>query len=268
MVLTWEQKQDFLETLWRYYAEHKRDTLPWRQPEPDGTFDAYKILVSELMLQQTQVERVMPKFDQFVAQFPDVQTLAAASLGDVLRAWQGLGYNRRAKFLWQTAQYIARSGWPENLTSLSGVGINTAGAIRVYAWNEPTVFVETNIRTVYMYHFAADAENVSDDFIREVLKQTLDHEHPREFYWALMDYGSWLKTQVRNNAQSAQYSRQSRFMGSKRQVRGAVLKVLITGPQTIQSLQTCIHDDRLDVVIQELTTEGFVRKTGRMLQLT
>ena len=267
LTLTARSKEEFIVTLWSYYKKHARRDLPWRMSEPNGTFDPYKILLSEIMLQQTQVSRVVQKYTQFLRDFPTVESVARATLGDVVVAWQGLGYNRRAKFLWQSAQYITAHGWPEDLTVLPGVGVNTAAAIRVYTWNKPVLFVETNIRTVYIHHFARDGQRVSDDFIRDTVAQTLDRARPREFFWALMDYGAYLKSQVHNLSQSAHYSRQSRFMGSKRQVRGAVLKVLITGPQTVQSLQTHINDNRLDVVLHELITEGFIKKTGRKLQL-
>lgn len=262
-----EQRATFLEILWGYYREHGRHELPWRLPEADGSIDPYKILVSELMLQQTQVPRVIPKYHEFLRQFPDVVSLADAELGEALRAWQGLGYNRRAKFLWQSAQYIHEAGaFPnslESLVALPGVGTNTAGAIMAYAFNAPVVFVETNIRTVIFYHFAPDAENIPDSFIREVLTELLDTEHPREFYWALMDYGAFLKTQVRNNAQSKQYTKQSAFHGSRRQVRGSVLRLLTTGPQTLENLQKIIEDERLPNVLEALLAEGLIRKDAR-----
>lgn len=185
--------QDFHDTIWAYYHDHGRHDLPWRQMT-----DPYAIMVSEIMLQQTQVSRVIPKYHEFLRQFPNVQSLAAARLGDVLRAWSGLGYNRRAKYLWQAAQAIADDfggKFPDSrdqLVQLPGIGANTAGAILAYAFNQPTVFVETNIRTVYLHHFFADTEAISDVQIRKLLEQTLDHEQPREFYWALMDYGASL----------------------------------------------------------------------------
>jgi A/G-specific adenine glycosylase len=132
MELSKRQKAEFLEILWKFYAQSGRGSLPWRQPEPDDSFDPYKIMVSELMLQQTQVARVIPKYQSFLEQFPDVQSLAMADLSDVLRVWQGLGYNRRAKFLWQAAGAIDVLGnFPttyEELVKLPGIGSNTAGA--------------------------------------------------------------------------------------------------------------------------------------------
>src|SRR6185437_9030478 len=151
--------QRFMAQLTAYYEAHGRHDLPWRLPAPDGSFDPYKILVSEVMLQQTQVGRVLPKYQQFLSRFPDVKSLATAPLGDVLKMWNGLGYNRRAKFLWLAAQKIVDGFggvFPsdvQQLELLPGVGANTAGAIRVYAFNKPAIFIETNIRTVYIHHF-------------------------------------------------------------------------------------------------------------------
>lgn len=259
------QKAVFLETLWEYYSESSRNTLPWRQPEPNGSFDPYKIIVSELMLQQTQVARVVPKYHAFLARFPNVESLAAAELGEVLKAWQGLGYNRRAKFLWQAAQKVQAFGTFPNgldeLVRLPGVGRNTAGAIMTYAFNQPVIFVETNVRTVYIHHFFADQTGIHDKEILELVEQTLDHEHPREFYWALMDYGSYLKATVGNlNTASKHYAKQSAFEGSRRQVRGAVLRMLDSGAKTIEDLRADISDKRLESVLQDLVKEGLIQE--------
>ncbi len=264
--LSTSQKQLFLETLWKQYAALGRDDLPWRQSEQDGSFDPYKVMVSELMLQQTQVGRVVLKYEAFLGRFPDAKTLAAVELGAVLTQWQGLGYNRRAKFLWQAARSIAETGFPQNipeLVALPGIGKNTAGAILAYVFNQPVVFIETNIRTVYLHHFFADAAEVPDAAIEAILAETLDREQPREFYWALMDYGSWLKTQVRNNSQSKHYAKQSKFEGSRRQVRGKIIKLLAEKPRTKSELRQEIDDERITVVLGELTTEGLISSKGQ-----
>lgn len=261
----------------RFYRKSGRHDLPWRCPESDGSFDPYKILVSEMMLQQTQVVRVIPKYVQFLVQFPSLRELASAELGDVLRAWQGLGYNRRAKYLWQAANLLVdKSHFPEDpaeLAKLPGIGPNTAAAVVAYAFNHRVVFVETNIRTVCIYHFARDAQNISDDFIRDRLKGLVEEYENnlrwageqmayRQFYWALMDYGSWLKTRVQTNAQSKHYAKQSRFQGSRRQVRGAVLRTLAEGPHTFDRLQSVIVDERLADILVVLLREGLVRRQG------
>ena len=228
--------EQFQEIVWDYYSRHGRD-LPWRQPEADGTFDAYKIVVSELMLQQTQVTRVIPKFEQFIAAFPTFRDLAAAPLSEVLKLWSGLGYNRRAQYVWQAARQIVseyKGRVPADLGALvrlPGIGPNTAAAIAVYAFGLPAVFVETNIRTVYIYHFFPDAESVADGDVISLVGQTIDTNNPREWYWALMDYGTMLKTTVGNASRSSrQYTRQSLFAGSVRQLRGSVLRLLVDGP--------------------------------------
>jgi A/G-specific adenine glycosylase len=265
-------RQDFQTKVWEYYHQHARKDLPWRQPEPNGSFDPYHILVSELMLQQTQVSRVIPKYKEFLARFPASSVLAAAPLAEVLKAWNGLGYNRRAKYLRQSAQSIERSGkFPATQTELEelpGVGPNTAGAILAYAHNEPAVFIETNIRTVYIHHFFNDETAISDKSVRELVMQTLDTEHPREWYWALMDYGSYLKQSVGNlNRQSQSYAKQSKFQGSRRQIRGQVLRLLGEKTRTSVELAAVIKDERLLAVIDELVAEGMIRRTNERLSL-
>lgn len=260
---------DFLSTLESYYAQHGRHDLSWRLPLCDGSFDPYKILVSEIMLQQTQVPRVIPKYEAFVTQFPTVQSLANASLGDVLVAWQGLGYNRRAKFLWLAAQKIMQDfggQLPDDqimLESLPGVGANTAGAVRVYAFNEPAVFIETNIRTVYIHHFFQDESRVLDAAIRTVLAKTLNRFHPRVFYWSLMDYGAYLKQTVGNVSQSSKaYAKQSKFAGSSRQIRGRVLRILAGGALSEAAILDRLHDTRAPTIIADLANEGLILKVN------
>jgi len=265
MDLTTQAKQTFLETLWDFYGQHARNDLPWRQPEPNGSFDPYKIMVSELMLQQTQVTRVIPKYLAFIQQFPNAEALAAADLGEVLRAWQGLGYNRRAKFLWQAAQIVDNlKHFPDTaqeLITLPGIGVNTAGAILAYAHNQPVVFVETNVRTVYIHHFFADRADIADKEIITLVEQTLDHENPREFYWALMDYGSHLKATIGNlNKASKHYAKQSTFHGSRRQVRGQVIRLLGNARLSLAELQAAVPDERLKMVLEDLVSEGLIRR--------
>jgi A/G-specific adenine glycosylase len=272
MELDHQARQHFLETLWGYYAAHARTTLPWRQPTSDGTFDPYRIMVSELMLQQTQVARVIPKYLAFLERFPAVDSLAAAELGDVLRMWQGLGYNRRAKFLWQAAQYVHQLGsFPstqKELVALPGVGVNTAGAIMAYAYNQPVVFIETNVRTVYIHHFFANRSDVADAEIAALVTQTLDDEQPREFYWALMDYGSHLKATIGNpNKASRHYAKQSTFHGSRRQIRGQIIRLLGERPYTPQELRSVVNDERSDAVVQELLAENMIRQQGQAYHL-
>ena len=255
----------FQDMLRDYYGRHGRD-LPWRQAETDGTFNPYKILVSEIMLQQTQVPRVIPKYAAFLERFPSLLSLAEAEQGEVLRLWSGLGYNRRARYLHQAAQTIHKEYQGKaplilnTLTKLPGIGKNTAGAILAYAYNEPVLFVETNIRSVYIHHFFNDRNDVSDAEILEVLRMTLDTKDVRGFYWALMDYGTYLKAHHGNAARkSKHYTRQSAFVGSKRQIRGIVLKLLTEDDRSLAELKQAIDDGRLEGVLADLTKEKLIR---------
>src|SRR4030095_9666003 len=154
------RSETFREVVLEYYREHGRE-LPWRHP---GT-TVYEILVSEMMLQQTQVKRVIPKYQSFLKRFPTIQSLANAPLSEVLSEWSGLGYNRRAKYLHDAAKQLVSKVGPwklEDLTECKGIGHNTAVAVLVYAYNRPLVFIETNIRTVCIHHFFNDKENITD----------------------------------------------------------------------------------------------------------
>lgn len=265
---------DFIATVNEYYQLYGRHDLPWRLPEPDGHFEAYRVLVSEIMLQQTQVRRVVPKYDAFIQRFPTAGSLARASLGDVLVAWQGLGYNRRAKFLWQAAQRIVTelSGrLPDNqavLEMLPGVGANTAGAIRAYAFNVPTVFIETNIRTVFIYHFFQGRVAVHDTAIRELVRATLNEHAPRTWYWSLMDYGAHLKETSGNASRASKsYTIQTKFEGSLRQIRGRILKLLARAPIQEAELLIALDDMRSEDVLRTLLAEGLIRKQGARYEL-
>lgn len=258
--------------------------MAWRQPEPDGSFDPYKILVSEVMLQQTQVQRVTPKYHAFLSSFPSIRSLAAAELGEVLSAWSGLGYNRRAKFLWQAARHIVdgnngvfpRTG--DKLIKLPGIGRNTAGAILAYAYNQPQVFIETNIRTVLIHHFFQDQTSVTDKELEQLLVEILQQIRmpaddipvfsPREFYWAMMDYGSFLKQTIGNLSRvSASYARQSTFEGSRRQIRGQVIRLLTERPYAYQELVTVLADERAAEIIAALEQEGLIKLNNNNVSL-
>ena len=252
----------FIKTVWSYYKSNARQ-LPWRHSEPDGSYDPYKIWLSEIMLQQTQVSRVQPKYEIFLSRYPDVNSLAASSLEDVLVLWSGLGYNRRAKYLHQTAKLLCEfHTFPNDrkiLTSMPGIGDNTAGAIMAYAFNEPVVFIETNIRTVYIHHFFHDDKEVMDQSVLHKLEHTLDRKRPREWYWALMDYGTFLKGTVGNKStQSKSHVKQSKFDGSKRQIRGKILRELIQGEKNLVNLEQKIADDRFRLVIDDLIAEQLI----------
>lgn len=250
---------EFQDTVWDFYAKNARD-FPWRRPDASGNFDLYRILVSEVMLQQTQVNRVVPKYLDFLQRFPTSDVLASAPLSDVLTMWNGLGYNRRAKYLWQAAgQLRAEQQTVESLSALPGIGKNTAGAILAYAYNTPTVFIETNIRTVFIHYFFPNKTEVSDADLLPIINEALDTEHPREWYWALMDLGTHIKANHGNVArQSKHHIRQSVFEGSRRQVRGRILKELIAGSQPMDALSVLVSDERFGEVLKDLTKEGLV----------
>lgn len=231
------------------------------------------------MLQQTQVARVATKYQEFLSIFPTIQDLAKASLGDVLRQWQGLGYNRRAKFLWQAAQTVVNEyggTFPQDqkeLTKLPGVGINTAGAICAYAYNQPVVFVETNVRTVYIHYFFNDRDDVHDKELLPLIDQSLNtisarEGQPREFYWALMDYGTHLKATVGNVSRSSKhYAKQSKFQGSRRQIRGQVLRLLAAKAHDSRMLHQEVADQRLNSVLTDLQAEGLIAQDAGVFSL-
>lgn len=254
------------ETVRDYYAKHQRD-LPWRQ----APFDSYQILVSEIMLQQTRVNRVIPKYHAFLEQFPTVGSLAGASLAHVIRAWSGLGYNRRAKYLHEAAIVLAGKQKPWtlfDLTACKGIGYNTAAAVLTYAYNQPHAFIETNIRTVYLHHCFAGQNCVSDKELLPVIAASLDHEHPREFMWGLMDYGSFLKATIGNVSRAGKHHKvQSRFAGSKRQIRGQILRQLHDQPLDLVAFQASITDERLGIVISDLIRDGLIQKIGSKYSL-
>jgi A/G-specific adenine glycosylase len=261
---------EFKQILGDYYHQNKR-ALAWRTPEPEDLFDPYKIMISEVMLQQTQVPRVAEKYKQFLEVFPTVQALAQASLSDVLFVWQGLGYNRRGRYLRDAALMIVNDYGGQmplvvaELVRLPGIGHNTACAILTYTYNQPLIFIETNIRSVYLHHFFQDNETVADKDILELVAQTLDKENPREFYWALMDYGTYVKKTFGNpNIRSKHYTKQSTFAGSNRQLRGIILRQLTEEACDIKKLQLVVGDPRLTIVLDGLIKDSLVVQCNRL----
>ncbi len=261
----------FRDTIYGHYRVHRRE-MPWRQ-----THNPYHILVSEIMLQQTQVERVVGKYEDFIAKFPDFEALAEAPWPDLLAVWQGLGYNRRALSLKRLSQAVLED-WGgvlptsvEDLRSLPGIGPATAGALLAFAFEQPVTFIETNIRRVFLHFFFADKEEVTDREIIPLVAETLDRERVRDWYYALMDYGVDLKKTGPNpNRRSAHYTRQSPFNGSNRKVRGQILKTLLGGPasspeELAQAMG--ISQTRTEMALEQLLAEGFVIRNGARLCL-
>lgn len=224
---------EFRKVVWAFYKKHGRHDLLWRPPSlklrRDKALDLYSVLVSEVMLQQTQVERVIPLYKNFLKKFPTAKKLASAPLADVLKAWQGLGYNRRAKMLHSAAKQLAIKKFTTvvELETLPGVGPYTARAVATFVYNQDVVVIETNIRTAVIHHFFEDKKKVSDVEIEKILTQMLPKGKSREWYSALMDYGAHLKRSgVSHNARSMTHTKQSKFAGSLREVRGAILREL------------------------------------------
>jgi A/G-specific adenine glycosylase len=242
--------------------------LPWRK-----TRNPYRVLVSEIMLQQTQVERVIGKYGEFVAAFPDFAALAQAPLPKLLSLWSGLGYNRRALALKALAQKVVKEhkgrlpSEREQLLALPGIGRYTAGAVMAFAFNKPVVFMDTNIRRVYIHEFFQDREGVHDDDLIPFVERTMDPADPRTWYNALMDYGTLLKQMhVNPNRRSAHYTRQTPFENSNRQVRGRILKLLVAdAPLTAAQIvnKIAMDGERVKDNLAIMEKEGFIRKKGR-----
>lgn len=260
--------------------------MPWRSDT-----NAYYVVVSEIMLQQTQVHRVTSKFDSWIKRFPNWHALATASTKDVLEEWSGLGYNRRALFLKRIAEAITDNGKTkgvlpntiDELTKLPGIGPNTAGSILAFAFNVPRPFIETNIRSVYIHHFFAEIEKVEgkkackkiDDkeifplvekSLTLVTKKGFFKDNTREWYWALMDYGSFLKKNLPNpSRQSAHHVKQKAFKGSNRELRSKILKLIMKQASTREMVEKQLKKEsykctrgRIGTNLDALVREGFI----------
>jgi A/G-specific adenine glycosylase len=261
----------FQDLVYQNYMYNGR-TLPWRK-----SCDPYHVLVSEIMLQQTQVDRVISKYVEFISVFPCFDALAAASMQDILKVWQGMGYNRRALYLKRIADTVVDScngtlpRSPEELVKLPGIGKATAASIAAFAFNQPVIFIETNIRSVFIHYFFNDRSNIPDDELLPYLEKTLDRTNPRKWYNALMDLGTRLKAKHGNpSRRSKHYQVQSRFEGSRRQLRGKIIKAL-TRKQRLSrcalASRTGIPVDQLQEIITELEKEGFLHCTKSTIQL-
>ncbi|MBU6389467.1 A/G-specific adenine glycosylase [Patescibacteria group bacterium] len=230
-----------------------------------------------MMLQQTQTNRVVEKYQQFLMALPTVSDLAEASTAQVLALWQGLGYNRRGLYLQRAARAIVDTHGgivpddPRLLETLPGIGRNTAGAIAAFAYNRPVVFIETNIRRVFLHFFFADREGVPDSELLLLIERYLDYHQPRLWYYALMDYGAMLGRTVANpNRRSKQYVRQSAFAGSNRQLRGAILRTVVgTGTVSLSELrrQLSIAPEKISLCVEQLSKEGFVIRHGNSITI-
>ncbi|MHA1486368.1 MAG: A/G-specific adenine glycosylase, partial [Promethearchaeota archaeon] len=218
----------FQSFIFSYFKQYGRD-FPFRQD-----FTPYNVLVSEMMLQQTQTNRVSEKFEEFVKKFPDFKSLNNATLNEILKLWQGLGYNRRAVALKKIAEKVVNEfdgilpADVEILKSFPQIGHNTASSIVAFAFNMPTFFIEVNVRRVYIYFFFPGKTLVNDKDIMPLVRKTLEFANVRNWYYALMDYGVMLKkSHPELNKRSAHYRKQSKFKGSNRESRGKILKLII-----------------------------------------
>ena len=269
-VLTPRQATLFREAIQTWFKANRRN-LPWRV-----TGEPYAILVSEIMLQQTQVDRVIGKYAAFMALFPDFTALARAPLQEVLAAWQGLGYNRRAVALKKCAEAVMsdHGGFlpkpVEALETLPGIGPYTARAVAAFAFGQPTVFIETNIRTVFIHHFFADRQGVKDSEILPLVTATLDRADPRDWYNALFDYGVMLKKTHKNpSRRSAHHVSQTPFRGSNRELRSHILKALLAAPRLgEEEIIALVHAEaeKVSLNLAQMEKEGFIRKhRGRFM---
>ena len=257
--------QIFRRKILTWYRRNARHDLPWRQ-----TRDSYRILVAEVMLQQTQVVRVLDYYRGFLQKFPTVRHLARAPLGDVLALWSGLGYNRRARYLWEAAQVVVRAfagTFPRDaatLETLPGVGPYTANAVCCFSGGACEPFLETNIRRVMLYYFFPRSKNVSDKKLLATLKRIAPRTNQRDWYLALMDYGALAMGEVENpNRRAKNYTRQSKFEGSNRELRGKILRILLTEHSaTVAELQQGIsplpHLQKMASVLATLRNDGLV----------
>lgn len=270
----------FKKTIWAHYRRAGRTSLPWRR-----TRDPYAILVSEMMLQQTQVARVEGYYEKWLVRFPNFRALARARTADALAAWQGLGYNRRALFLKKAAEIIVEKYGgrvPREraaLMALPGVGKGTSGALMAFAFNEPEVFIETNIRRVFIHFFFPGKKHVTDAAIERYIKSSVDKKNAREWYWALMDYGAAMraadaaKKRANPNRRSAQYKKQSSFAGSDRQLRGKILRLALSSPKRGKISEKELFAElgiprkRFGFLIKGLEREGFVVKKRNYIHI-
>lgn len=265
-----------------YYGEYGRHHLPWRKkPTP------YRVAVSEIMLQQTQVDRVIPFFNNWMKQFPNWKKLAEAPQPEVLRAWKGLGYNSRALRLQKLAVAVTQDykgqlpQSKEKLIELPGIGPYTAGAIRAFAYDIYSPFIETNIRRIFIHHFFNNEVDVSDTEILTIIEDIGEIEDASIWYAALMDYGSTLPKIIKRNPnqQSKHYTKQSKFEGSDRQIRGKVLDILLNKKDHKISKEKlfsklCHYEERSNLIdkrhqkiLDQLEKEGFINQTKKSLIL-
>ena len=261
-----EGYEAFVQKILGFYENHGR-AFVWRE-----TSDPYHILLSEVMLQQTQTSRVIPKYELFLSLWPTIKDLAGVELDELLYHWKGLGYNRRALNLRKSAIACEKWDWnlPKNqaeLLSLPGVGKATAAAIGAFSYRERTIYLETNIRRVLLQCFYPEQEGVKDKDLELLLAHLVQLvEDPKVWYYALMDFGVLLKHLLPNaNVRSAHYIKQAKFENSNRQIRGQLIHLLAdTGAkeqEQVISLLSHFEEERVLYCLGQLQKEGFVEET-------
>lgn len=250
----------FQEKVMDWWADNARD-LPWRRdPSP------YNVLVSEIMLQQTQVSRVVPKFKEFIEIFPTIESLANSKTKQLLQIWSGLGYNRRAIWLKEAAQQIVEKGeFPNSvkeLQDLKGVGPYTSRSVLIFGFNRDLAAVDTNIRRVLIASGFAD-ETMSDNQLQPIAESVLLRGRSRDWHNALMDYGSQVLTSSSTGISPT--STQPCYEGSSRQVRGAVIRALTEtnelGLGDLMLLLDCdLEESELKSIMSQLMVDGLVEQ--------
>lgn len=271
----------FRARVWEQGRSHHRD-LPWRYID-----DPYAVLVSEVMLQQTQVKRVLDYWPRFLALFPTIDALASAGTSDVLEQWQGLGYNRRALALKRCADICAAEHGgrlPEtvdDLVKLPGIGPATAAGVVAFAFDRPALYLETNVRTVFLHELFPGEECVKDAALMPLIELACPADGVRDWYYALLDYGAHLKATLPNpSRRSAHHTRQSAFEGSRRQKRAELVRiVLAAGPEGIDAEDAGallneterkagrdgVGQEEIASIIDDLASEGFFKRVGGLL---
>lgn len=254
-----EDEEIFIHDVLIHYRKSGRHDLPWRK-----NINAYRVLVSEIMLQQTQVSRVLQKYETWMKYYPSISSLAKSSLRNVLLLWQGLGYQRRAKALLAIAQQEKQIPKTfDGLMRLPGIGTYTASAVSAFAYNQFThPVLETNIRTALIEYFHQGEQQVHDRVLYDDLTRLeLHHEvisvGARVWYYALMDFGAYLKCKrISHNTKSVHYIKQSPYKGSFRELRAKVL-FAITRREELPV------DDRCTLALEVLIREGYIKKQKR-----
>ena len=271
-----ERLEEFSATVWERGRELYRD-LPWRD-----THDPYAILLSEVMLQQTQVSRVMGRWEQWLETFPTIADLASAPLPPVLELWQGMGYNRRALNLKRCAEEVVAMhdgvvpSDKKALLGLPGIGPSTSAGVRVFAFRQPDMYLETNVRAVFIHELFPGRESVADKELVSLVEATCPQDaRVRAWYYALLDYGAYLKKTMPNpTRRSKHYTRQSKFEVSHRQKRAYLLRRVIDDALSTEDLARDLAQserasgrqepsvEEVRAILDELEREGFVMRRG------